>query len=420
MKINKERLEKNLFSLGEIGRNSAGGIDRALSSKADEDARNWLIRYWSEHLGQDTSIDAIANLWTVRKGKKELPLLAIGSHHDAVTNGGMYDGALGVLAATEVLETLIENHYKTKHPLAIVSFTGEEPNPYNVSTLGSKVLSGRLTKDDLLKLKHQKDGSSLQECIGRLGGNIEKADEIKIKPEQIHAFVELHIEQGKRLFKKKQSCATVSCITGIYRENISVLGDANHGGTTIMPDRNDALLAACEWNLAFEELVKKVNDEEVVGTVGQLSVFPNAVSIIPGKVELVMEIRTCKPEIRAKITTALNEVTRLIEEKRGVTIERKLNLDQPAMPMDPVVMSAISRGIEAIHEPNTEYISMAGHDAANMQRVTRAGMLFVQSTDGKSHCPQEHTDIEAIEQATNALLETVLLLDEEMDADENL
>lgn len=415
MQINKERLERNLYSLGAIGKNAEGGIDRALSAKSEDEARKWLIDYWKEHLAQDTGIDAIANLWTERIGKDALSPIVIGSHHDAVPNGGMYDGALGVLAATEVVETLREQNITTRHPITIVSFTGEEPNPYNVSTLGSKVLSGRLTGSDLEKLKHQEDGSSLQECIKKLGGDITKADEIKIKEGEISAFIELHIEQGKRLIQKKQACATVSWITGIYRENITIYGDANHGGTTVMRDRQDALLAACEWNLAFEELVKKEENDEVVGTIGQLSVFPNAVSIIPGKVELVMEIRTCDPEIRKRITIALNQTADRIETKRGVKIERKVNLDQPAMAMDKKVMEVITRGIESIGEPKTEYVSMAGHDAANMARVTKAGMLFVQSEKGKSHCPEEYTGIEAIEKAANALLKAVLLLDEELD-----
>jgi N-carbamoyl-L-amino-acid hydrolase len=415
MKINNERLEKNLFDLSKIGKNEQGGIDRALSSDADQDARKWLIHYWEQQLHFPVRIDAIANMWVRKEGSEKLPPLVIGSHHDAVPNGGMYDGALGVLAATEILETLLEHNFQTRHPIEIVSFTGEEPNPFNVSTLGSKVLSGRLIKEDLSKLFSIEDGSSLKDCIAKIGGNIEKADEILLKPNDIRAFIELHIEQGKRLFVKKQSSATVSCITGIYRENITIEGDANHGGTTIMSDRQDALLAACEFNLAFEELLKKENNPEVVGTIGYLTVSPNAVSIIPGKVELVLEIRTCEADIRKKITKALDEVTDKIETKRNVKIVRKMNLNQPHMPMDIDVMGAITRGIKSMGEPKTEYVSMAGHDAANMQRVTKSGMIFVQSTDGKSHCPSEFSEIKDINKTVNAMLEALLILDEEMD-----
>lgn len=419
MKINIERLERNLFELAGIGKNENGGIDRALGSEADRQARKWLIHYWETKTGIPVRIDAMANLWIRREGEdggeKKLPPLVIGSHHDAVPNGGMYDGALGVLGATEILETLIDNNIKTRHPIEVVSFTGEEPNPYNVSTLGSKVLSGRLRKVDLQKLKSHIDNSSLASCIEQLGGNIELADDILIKPGEVSAFMELHIEQGKRLFTAKESSANVTCITGIYRENITVTGDANHGGTTIMQDRQDALLAASELNLEFEKLLKGIDSPEVVGTIGYLVVYPNAVSNIPGKVELVLEIRTCVPEIVAGITGSLTDVVQDIEERRKVKIERKLNLDQPAMLMDETVQEAIRRGIQSLNQPVYNYVSMAGHDAANIQRVTRAGMIFTQSIGGKSHCPDEYSRIEDIEHTVNAMLNALLILDKELD-----
>jgi N-carbamoyl-L-amino-acid hydrolase len=415
MKINKERLEKNLVELSHIGKNENGGIDRALSSEADREARKWLINYWENNMKQQVRIDAIANMWVRKEGSKNFPPLVIGSHHDAVPNGGMYDGALGVLAATEILQTLLENNAETRHPIEVVSFTGEEPNPFNVSTLGSKVLSGRLTKEDLSKLSSIEDGSSLKECIEKIGGNIEKSDDILLKPNDIRVFIELHIEQGKRLFEKKQSSATVSCITGIYREMICIDGDSNHGGTTNMSDRQDALLSACELNLAFESILKEINNPEVVGTIGYLTVTPNAVSIIPGKVELVLEIRCCIPEIKEKVTSQLTKVVAEIEAKRKVKISREINLNQPAMYMDSDVMDAISRGIESTNEPKTEYVSMAGHDASNMQRVTKSGMIFVQSINGKSHCPGEFSTIDDIEKTVNAMLEAIMILDKEMD-----
>ncbi|MGB8453718.1 MAG: M20 family metallo-hydrolase [Anaerocolumna sp.] len=419
MKINIERLERNLFNLAKIGKNETGGIDRALGSEEDREARKWLINYWKGQTGMPVRIDAVANMWVRREGGGDEPgMLApivLGSHHDAVPNGGMYDGALGVLAATEVLQTLIDHNIQTRHPIEVVSFTGEEPNPYNVSTLGSKVLSGRLKKTDLQQLKSVKDNSSLADCIEKIGGNIELADNILIKPGDISAFMELHIEQGKRLYSLQESSANVTCITGIYRENITVLGDANHGGTTIMQDRQDALLAASELNLEFEKILKKINSPEVVGTIGYLVVYPNAVSNIPGKVELVLEIRTCISGIVTFITDKLTVIAKKIEERRKVTIDRKVNLDQQAMPMDETVQNAIRRGIKSLELPVYDYVSMAGHDAANMQRVTRAGMIFTQSVDGKSHCPGERTRIEDIGRTVNAMLAAVLILDKELD-----
>lgn len=437
LKINKERLERNLYELGKIGRNEHGGIDRALGSKEDLLAREWLRAYWEDKMGLKVRHDAIANMWVLYDSKLQenttgkpsentnentkegssgecqpLPPIVIGSHHDAVPDGGMYDGALGVLGATEIVETLMEAGVKLNHPIEIVSFTGEEPNPYNVSTLGSKVLSGRLVREDLEKLTSYIDGSPLSECISAAGGDIEKAEEALIKPGEIDSFIELHIEQGRRLFDRGLTSASVNCITGIYRENITVHGEANHAGTTVMDNRHDAFLAAGEFALGYEKIIKEEHRDDVVGTIGYVKVSPNAASIIPGSVELILELRCCSEEIRQRVKARVGVLTKEIDEKRGVTIERKLNLDQKEMPMDPEVIAAIDQGIAIMGQEPVTLVSMAGHDAANMARVTRSAMIFVQSINGKSHCPQEATDIDRIEETVNAMLQAVLILDD--------
>lgn len=437
LKINKERLERNLYELGKIGRNEHGGIDRALGSKEDLLAREWLRAYWEDKMGLKVRHDAIANMWVLYDSKLQenttgkpsentnentkegssgecqpLPPIVIGSHHDAVPDGGMYDGALGVLGATEIVETLMEAGVKLNHPIEIVSFTGEEPNPYNVSTLGSKVLSGRLVREDLEKLTSYIDGSPLSECISAAGGDIEKAEEALIKPGEIDSFIELHIEQGRRLFDRGLTSASVNCITGIYRENITVHGEANHAGTTVMDNRHDAFLAAGEFALGYEKIIKEEHRDDVVGTIGYVKVSPNAASIIPGSVELILELRCCSEEIRQRVKARVGVLTKEIDEKRGVTIERKLNLDQKEMPMDPEVIAAIDQGIAIMGQEPVTLVSMAGHDAANMARVTRSAMIFVQSINGKSHCPQEATDIDRIEETINAMLQAVLILDD--------
>lgn len=415
LNINIKRLANNLEELAKIGANKTGGIDRSLGDETDLSARRWLTSYWKKKLGIAVRIDAIANLWVRREGDEKLPPIVIGSHHDAVANGGKYDGALGVLVATEIVQTLCENNIDTRHPIEIVSFTGEEPNPFNVSTLGSKVLSGRLKKSDLIKLKSYKDGTSLEACIKKLGGDITKADTALIKPNDIRAFIECHIEQGRRLYDKNKNTAVVSCITGIYRENVTVIGEANHAGTTLMRARKDAFVATSELNIAFERILSDMKSDDIVGTISYVKVLPNAVGIVPGEVELVIEIRTCKSELREGVLELLSVEVAKIEEQRGVKIIRSLNLDQKEMPMDKEVMSAINRGILLEGEPEIELVSMAGHDAANMQRVTKSGMIFVQSIDGKSHCPQEATDIVPIEVTANAMLKAVMILDKEMD-----
>ena len=405
--------------LATIGRNSAGGIDRALGSEEDARARRWLSEYWRK-IGLAVRTDAIGNMWAVYKGTENHPPIAVGSHHDAVTNGGMYDGALGVMLATELVETMLENGVCPRHDIAVVSFTGEEPNPYQVSTLGSKVASGRLKRDRLVTMENSATGAPLGDYISRIGGDVGKADEALLAPGEIGAFLECHIEQGRRLFDRGLPLAAVSAIIGIYREYVTVTGMPNHAGTTMMKDRRDALLAASELNLAFERFVKETGSDEVVGTVGEMHVLPNSVNIIPGAAKLVLEIRAMDAAVKDEIVKKLDGACSDIEKRRGVSISRHVNLDQPGVNLDRDVMDAVKRAITDMGEECPVFLSMAGHDAANMQRVTKSGMLFVQSVNGESHCPNEFTGDKEIEKAGNALLGAVMILDEVLDGEKTI
>jgi len=419
MNICFDRARRNLDALSAIGKNESGGMDREVGSSEDEAARRWLIDYWTG-MGLPVKIDAIGNMRATYKGTAGFPPIAVGSHHDAVSNGGMYDGALGVLLATEIVETMRENGIRPRHDITITSFTGEEPNPYQVSTLGSKVAVGRLKSADLETLTNSKTGEPLGEYISRVGGDIGKADEALLSPGEIGAFLECHIEQGRRLFDRGLPLAAVSSIIGIYREYITVTGMPNHGGTTMMKDRKDALLAASELNLAFERFIAETGLDEVVGTVGSLNVLPNSVNIIPGAVELVLEIRAMDASVKDEIVRKLDGACSDIERRRGVQIERQVNLDQLGVNLDSDVIDAVKRAITDMGEACPVLLSMAGHDAANMQRVTKSGMLFVQSVNGESHCPNEFTGDKEIEKAGNALLGAVMILDGVLDGEKTI
>ena len=422
MNINKERLLQRLHDLAQIGRNAAGGIDRQLGSPADSEARAWMTKCWEQELGLQVRVDAIANLWagvpkdkTDKTDKTNVKPIVLGSHHDTVPNGGAYDGALGVLMATEVLQTLLEHHAELRHPIELLSFTGEEPNDFSVSTLGSKVLCGRLKRDDLRKITNRVTGEPLRACIARLGGDIERADEALLSKNALAAFIECHIEQGRRLFDRNEYVAAVSCITGIYREVITVTGEANHAGTTLYKDRRDALAAASEVVLAVEKIMRTPTFSDVAATAGRIICAPNASNIVPGRVTLTLDLRTANPEHRKQALQQFGWAVEEIAARRHVTIDRALNLDQAEMPMAEEVITALKDGATAIDERPQELVSMAGHDAANMARLTKAGMLFVQSIDGISHSPLEATAPEAIAKGAQNMLEAVLLLDERLE-----
>jgi beta-ureidopropionase / N-carbamoyl-L-amino-acid hydrolase len=410
--INSARLMCRLKELAKIGRNKNGGIDRQLATPADIAARKWLIGCWQKDLGLEVKIDPIANLWgkVPNAGNCKKPIV-LGSHHDTVPNGGMFDGALGVLMATEVKQTLQENDVELLHPLEVVSFTGEEPNSFSVSTLGTKVLSGRLQIDDLVKIKDRYTGESLQDAISRLGGDIMQVPAARLDSDSIAGFLECHIEQGRHLFDQQESVAAVTCITGIYREIITITGEANHAGTTCLRNRRDALAAASEVCLAVEDIMRCSGMEDIAATIGRIAVQPNTSNIIPGTAVLTLDLRTADSGKRRQALEKLQEGIQKIAARRHIYIERCLNLDQAEMPMDSSIIEAISDAAAANGEKRRLLVSMAGHDAANMARITKAGMLFVQSVDGYSHCPQEYTNEAEIAKAAQVMLDAVLLLD---------
>nr|WP_092072067.1 hydantoinase/carbamoylase family amidase [Dendrosporobacter quercicolus]NSL48681.1 hydantoinase/carbamoylase family amidase [Dendrosporobacter quercicolus DSM 1736]SDM36174.1 N-carbamoyl-L-amino-acid hydrolase [Dendrosporobacter quercicolus] len=410
--INPDRILRRLSDLAQIGRNTAGGIDRQLASPGDTEARAWLMNCWTAELGLEVYIDPIANIWGgLPNGSGKTNPIVVGSHHDTVPNGGMFDGALGVIVATELMQTIRESKLAMRHPLQIVSFTGEEANPFAVSTLGSKVLSGRLGVSDLVKACNIDTGESLESAISRLGGNIKKAGEAELAPDSVAAFLECHIEQGRRLYDLNLPVASVSCITGIYREVITVFGEANHAGTTKVEDRRDALNAASEICLAVEQIMRLPNMDNLSATVGRIDTVPNASNIIPGMVTMTLDLRTAEPEKKERALRYLTEAIEKISSQRQVQIERTVNLDQPEMPMNPMITAAFDEAMELLGEPKISLVSMAGHDAAHLARVTKAGMLFVQSIGGFSHCPQEMTGEQEVVRAAQVMLDALLILD---------
>lgn len=415
IKINKDRIQRNLKELSLFGINESGGIDRSIGSDADKNARKWLINKLEKELEGKVNIDPIANIWATIHGSEDLLPITLGSHHDAVPNGGKYDGALGVLLAIEVAQTIKENKCKLRHPLQIVSFSAEEPNPFNLSTLGSRVATGKITKEEVKKARNSESEILLSEALQDIGGNVDKLEEAILKPDSMSAFIECHIEQGRNLFDKNLSVGVVKKVTGIYRELITVIGEANHAGTTLMKYRHDALLGASEACLELENIIKVVDRNDVVGTVGKLNVYPNSANIIPDKAEFILEIRTPDSIIKESIMEVFSLKLIAIEEKRGVKFERKIILNQAEVDMDETVVRALKQSMEELLEYEIELVSMAGHDSVHMTDIGKTGMLFVQSIDGKSHCAEENTSIDDIEKAGNVLLKTVLKLDEELD-----
>ncbi|WP_309475249.1 Zn-dependent hydrolase [Bacillus sp. 03113] len=414
LNINIDRLKNDIEELGQFGKNAKGGLDRTTFTPSELAARDWL-KEQLHALKLNVRVDQAANIWAKRTGQDEkLPSIAFGSHIDTVPNGGKYDGALGVLIALEVMKVLEENRISTRHPLEIVSFSAEEPNPFGLSTFGSRAISGKLKQEDITHVTDS-EGTKLTDALRSAGGDPENFEKSVRNPTDLIAFLEVHIEQGKRLLTRSIPVGVVTAITGIYREEITVYGEANHAGTTIMEDRKDALPAAAEIILALESIGRNHPSIEVVGTIGKIEVFPNAANIIPEKVKMVLEIRGKLSSEIHEVVEELNAQFKRVTESRPVRIERNILLDQSPAPMDETVIKTMQECAESLDYPSYLLGSMAGHDAVHMASLTKSGMLFVPSLEGKSHCPEEESRVEDIEQVANVLLQTILSLDQKLD-----
>jgi beta-ureidopropionase / N-carbamoyl-L-amino-acid hydrolase len=410
LKINANRLMIAIENLGKIGLNSDGGLDRITFNTHDLAARKWLINELDK-IKVSSYVDQAANIWGKIKGEDDsLPSIVIGSHIDTVPNGGKFDGALGVLIALEILKVLVENQISTKHSIKLVSFTAEEQNPFNLSTFGSRVVTSKLNRKDIQHIQDA-EGTLLSDALKIAGGCLEKIEEARRDENDIAAFLEVHIEQGKRLINKEIPVGIVSSITGIYREEITIYGEANHAGTTLMRDRKDALVAASELVLAVEKVTRERKSNEIVGTIGKFNVFPDAPNIIPCKVNFLMEIRGNTKYKVQSIVSILESYINSIQHKYNVSVSRKVILNQDPTGMNPTIIEILKRQAEDKGYKYSLLGSMEDHDATHMASITKTGMLFVPSIDGKSHCPEEKSKIEDIEKVANVLLQAILELD---------
>jgi N-carbamoyl-L-amino-acid hydrolase len=411
LRVDAGRLRAHLEALSVFGRPAGGsfadGISRVGYSEADRDARAYLAGLMRE-ADLEVRVDAAANLVGRRAGTDPtaLPLL-FGSHVDSVPGGGNFDGPLGTLAAIEVARVLAEQRVTTRHPLEAVVWTNEEGVAYGNGLDGSRAAAGELVPGELDQIWN---GIRKADAIRSLGGNPGRIAEARRAPASIHGYLELHIEQGGILAKAGVPIGVVQGIVGIDRFQAVVRGVANHAGTTPMPDRHDALLAAAK-------LVQSVNDIVVrepgrqVGTVGKLDVSPNAPNVVPGTVTMTIELRDLSAGTIARLASAVRASAAQIAAATGTRIDITPTSHHEAAPADDRVQQVIADAAGRLGLPVQALPSGAGHDAQMMARVGPMGMIFVPSIGGISHSPAERTGWDDCVRGADVLLQCVLAMD---------
>ncbi|MEZ4736906.1 MAG: hydantoinase/carbamoylase family amidase [Caldilineaceae bacterium] len=282
--LDGEQLLEDLETLGQIGRAPTGGLLRIAFSPADQEGRRWVARQMTA-LGLAVTTDAAGNTIGRYPGTAPLPALAIGSHTDTVPHGGLYDGALGVLAGLACLRALHAANQRLRHPIELINFTAEEATMAG-GTLGSHAMTGLL--DPALVDQAAWDGKPVRTHLEQAGLDPTRIHTAQRAAHSYAAFLELHVEQGATLEARQLPVGIVEGIVGIRRYLVTFYGYANHAGTTTMDRRQDALVAAAP----FIPLVREVAiAHDIVGTIGKLTVLPGASNVIPGQVEIHLEIR---------------------------------------------------------------------------------------------------------------------------------
>lgn len=407
LRINPERLRAHLEGLSVYGRPPGGtfadGVSRTAYSDADVAGRNYVMGLMRD-AGLDPRIDTGGNIHGFRQGSDaSLPAILFGSHIDSVPNGGNFDGDVGTLGALEVVQTLNEHNVQTRRPLHFAIWQNEEGG-----LIGSSIAAGELPASALQRVASS--GLTIEQGIKKIGGDPARLAEARIPKGSFRAYLELHIEQGGSLAKAGIPIGVVEGIVSIDEYDVTIRGFANHAGTTPMPERRNALLAAAKLIEAVQQVVTAEPGRQV-GTVGHLEVSPNARNVVPGLVKCSVELRDLSDAKIAALGEQIKARAQQIANQTGTTIDmEKVEHDPPAV-ATPEIQQTIERAAGSLGLRHMRLPSGAGHDAQMMARLGPMGMIFVPSVGGISHSPRELTRWQDCANGANVLLHTVLALD---------
>ncbi len=404
--VDADRLRQSLEDLSVYGRPPGGtftdGVSRVAYSDADVAGRKFALDLMRA-AGLNPRLDPAGNIFGRRAGTDPaLKPILFGSHIDSVPNGGNFDGDLGSLSAIEIMRTLQQRGLTTRHPLEMVIWSNEEGG-----LVGSRAAAGELASTDLERVFN---GVRLADGLRKIGGEPTRLSEARLPPGAFRCYLELHIEQGANLDRDKIPIGVVEGIVSIDEYDVEIRGFANHAGTTPMPERRNALLAAAQLIEAVQEVVTRDPGRQV-GTVGHIEVTPNVRNVVPGLVKHSLELRDLSAEKIARLADEIRQRAQEIARRTRTEITiTKIEHDPPAV-ATPEIQQKIETAARELGLRTMRLPSGAGHDAQMMARLGPMGMIFVPSVGGISHSPKELTRWEDCANGANVLLRTILLAD---------
>lgn len=402
------RLSADLEEISRLVDTSRPGWSRVALSEVETDSRHHVAALMRA-AGLDVRVDNIGNvIGTLAGTGSDRRAIVIGSHTDTVDGGGRYDGIVGVLGAIEVARMLRENGIRLAHDLRVVDFYNEEANRFELSCLGSRALAGSLTTAHLSAT--DETGRTLGAALAAAGYD-DPLRGTRWGDDEVLGFLELHIEQGPILERAGLPLGIVTSIAGISRFRTLFTGRRDHAGTMPMSLRHDAGCAAAGVVLAVESIAGSA--DQAVGTVGAVTFTPDATSVVTEAALLTAEFRSPDLGWFSLARDQIAEIAAKEAEKRGLTHEVTwLPWERPTA-VDPRLSSAIERSISALGHPAAHLYSGAGHDGVQMAKLGPIGMIFIPSRDGRSHCPEEFTELDDIVVGVHALARSVITLDQE-------
>ncbi len=403
LRIDGARRAARITALAAVGAIDGGGVCR-LALTAEDRAGRDLVAGWMRDRGLAVTVDAIGNVVGVRRGLEPGPPVMVGSHIDTVRTGGRYDGNYGVLAGLEVLQTLEEAGLATRRPLAVAFFTNEEGARFNPDMMGSLVYVGGLPLEHALATVGI-DGASVGQCLKQIGYH---GDQPCGDP-RVHAYVELHVEQGPVLDIEGITIGAVQGVQGISWTEFTARGVSNHAGTTPMRLRHDAGYVACAIANHAREIARSLGGDQVA-TVGAITLAPNLVNVIANQAVFTVDLRNTDEAVLQEAELRLHAFAAEVARAEGVELGHRVLARFEPVAFDPAVVDLVEATARRLGHSVRRLPSGAGHDAQMLARVCPAGMIFVPSVGGISHNVKEFTALHDLEAGANVLLHTLLAL----------
>jgi allantoate deiminase len=359
-----------------------------------------LVLGWMRAAGMKAALDAAGNVAGRYEGAKPgRPCLLLGSHLDTVRDAGKYDGILGVLTAIACVDALNRAGERLPFAIEVIGFGDEEGVRFGGTLIGSRAIAGAF--DPALLQLRDAAGISLAEAYRAFGLDPARIAALAKKPEDVLAYVELHIEQGPRLESEGLPVGVVTAIAGFTRLAVEIVGTAGHAGTVPMKGRRDALAAAAECILAVE---RRGGAPGLVATVGKIEAAPGAINVIPGAARFAVDMRSADDALREAAIAELTAELRAIAARRGVGLEIRGTQFSRAASCAPWLMDRLGAAVKAEGLPEFQLMSGAGHDGMALIRIADIGMLFVRCARGISHNPAEAITAEDAEIGARVLL----------------